>query len=481
MRSLIVCLFLGGGFVLSQSFSPNALVEDKDDITYETTIRPIIANYCFSCHSGKMPSAGFSLDSYEKVRYQVEKGPLLKRINNPNDPMPMSGLMPKKERDAIMKWAENGYKEAPLRIDTVVTADRSLVTGLTDSVLRANINPIDVTKEGFLFFELMQGHWVGDLNIMGQQYDWFSFDYRPISATHVHGIYEGGSMGNLFTSFFVSNLNGRQTIMARNGGVLNGIYRTSYFVLDKVKLSEDRQYFRLVDAIGGKEIMYMELEFTGDKLVFKSYTSRFGANGKPRLHMRFEATKKHLEVAQSVAKVLHYPQNKSEKDFKNGLPNPTWEKQYGPVTSASYMHTAPNQDLSTLAELAGDPYTRDELPHLAVLKVNIEQNDLIKDKDLIIYLSKTPLTDKNGKILMEYGYIKQQNFDGVFHFPNLVANETSFTFNYLHPGEYYIVLVADKNKDGYISKGDITTPSQKIVIKPEEQQEMNLTNVHIQN
>ena len=116
---------------------------------------------------------------------------------------------------------------------------------------------------------------------MGQSYDWFSFDYRAIAPSHIHGIYEGGTMGNLFTSFFVTEYKGKRTIMARNGGVLNDIYRTSYFVLDSVKYSGGDSYYRLVDAYGGDQIMYMELTFSGDDLSFNSYTSQFGMKSKP--------------------------------------------------------------------------------------------------------------------------------------------------------------------------------------------------------
>lgn len=67
----------------------------------------------------------------------------------------------------------------------------------------------------------MQGHWVESLVIMKQKFDWFAFDYRAISPPHVHGIYEGGTMGNLMTSFFITEFNGIKTLMPRNGGLLN--------------------------------------------------------------------------------------------------------------------------------------------------------------------------------------------------------------------------------------------------------------------
>lgn len=446
-----------------------------DNITYESTIKYIVENNCLSCHSGRKPSGRLLLNSYEKVKNQIENGELLQRINDKQDPMPKRGLMSKEERLAIQKWAENGFikEKQSNESSSANTEDYDFVP--------PTITPINVLNEGFDFFNLMQGHWVGDINLMGEKMEWFAFDYRPISSAHIHGIFEGGTMGNLFTSFFIADFKGVQTIMARNGGILNGIYRTSYFVLDKVDITDKTKYFRLVDAYGGEDIMWMELEFTEDKLKFNSYTSRFGLTGKPKLHMEFNAVKKHSDISNQTAKTLNYPQNKIEKDFSNGLPTPYWGEDYTTITSASYIYQDSISDLITLGKLAKDPFPINDMPYLASLKVEIEQNQLIKAHDLIIYLSKEPLTHENGKIILEYGYIKKDLFDGVLSFPVIVANETSFTFNYLHPSEYYLTIVADVNKDGYISKGDITSTPQVIKVAPKSKETVVVKNIKMIN
>ena len=333
-----------------------------------------MGNHCITCHSGNDPASGFALNSYDEVRLQTENGELLNRINNKKNPMPQNGLMPTRMRLAIEQWAENGFKKnSEHSSETSNNMNETYFTPPT-------IIPVDINTQGFEFFALMQGHWVGEIFILGKKYEWFCFDYRPISPAHIHGIYEGGTAGNLFTSFFITNFKGQKTIMARNGGILNGIYRTSYFVLDKVELSNDRKYFRLIDAYGGKDIMWMELEFIEDKINFNSYTSRFGLNGKPKLHMKFQGSKKHIEVSNSVAKKLRYPQNKIAIDFADGLPAPDWGEEYSVITSASYIHKDNGESLITLAKLSGDPYTIEDIPHLAKLRIEIEQNVKIKDK-----------------------------------------------------------------------------------------------------
>lgn len=444
------------------------------EISYETDVKPIIQNYCITCHAGEKPAGDFRLTTYQEVRLQAEKGNLLNRINDEQFPMPMGGLMPKNERKTLELWAKNGFQEKNKASNL---SNKNTEIGFSPP----KIVPIDINQQGFEFFDLMQGHWIGKMNIIGKNYDWFSFDYRPISASHIHGIYEGGTIGNLFTSFFITDFNGKRTIMARNGGILNGTYRTSYFVLDKVELTKNRKYFRLIDAYGGKEIMWMELEFMGDKLNFNSYTSRFGLNGKPKQHMKFQAEKKHLELSNQRAKAFNYPQNKVEKDFSKGLPKPNWGEQYPVITSASYVYQATNIELEKLAKLAGDPFGIEEIPYLSSLKINIELNEKIKNQNLIVYLSKDALTDENGNFKLEYGEIKQELFDGIFLFPDLAQNQKEFTFNYLHPGNYYLTIIADINKDGYASKGDICNKSLFLSVKPNSKSELDVKNIKVQN
>ena len=440
----------------SQSTQP---ITPATEVTYNGQVRSIMNNYCVTCHAGEDPASGFALTSYEEVRKQAEKGELLFRINSRKYPMPKGGLMPKNQRLLLQAWADQGFKKGPETPTEVETTPEYTFTPPA-------LEPVDISAQGLAFFEQMKGHWVGNMNIMGTKMEWFAFDYRPISPAHIHGIYEGGTMGNIMTSFFIANYKGTRTIMARNGGLLNGIYRMSYFVLDKVETGPNRSYYRLVDAYGGKDIMWMELEFTGDQLRFNSYTSRFGSMGRPKKHMQFAGTKKHLELADAAAKTMNYPQDQVEHDFSQGMPMPSWGPEYPVVTSASYVYEEGQRDLPSLGQLAGDPIGVEQMPHLASLKVNIGQSGHTANRKLIIYLSREALTDEEGKAIMENGYPKQSLFDGILAFPELASNTRQFTFHYLHPGDYYITVVADSNGDHYLSEGDATSPSRKITIGP---------------
>ncbi|MEM0926747.1 MAG: c-type cytochrome domain-containing protein, partial [Planctomycetota bacterium] len=189
----------------------------SDEVSYSNDIRPIINNFCTTCHAGDAPEGDFVLTSYEDVLKHAKEGNLLKRINDSEDPMPPGGLMPVYLRRMLRAWADQGH------IDQGSTKPATQKTRMKQFD-PPEIEPIDISVRGFELLELMQGHWVGSMNLMGQNFDWWAFDYRPISKSHIHGIFEGGTIGNLFTSFFVTEWKGKRTIVARNGGVLNGIY-----------------------------------------------------------------------------------------------------------------------------------------------------------------------------------------------------------------------------------------------------------------
>ena len=56
-------------------------------------------------------------------------------------------------------------------------------------------------------------------------------------------------------------------------------------------------------------------------------------------------------------------------------------------------------------------------------------------------------------------------------FPALQNGESSFLVTYLHPGDYYITIVADANGDGFPGPGDITRAQHPITIQSEGQQQ----------
>lgn len=337
------------------------------------------------------------------------------------------------------------------------------------------VNPIDINNQGFEFLEKMQGHWVGESTTVAGNFSWFSWDYRAISASHIHGIYEGGSMGNLFTSFFVTDFENTRTIMARNGGLLNNIYRSSYFVMDSVSNSASEDFYRLTDAHNGNAIMWMELLFRNDSLYYNVYTSRFGQFA-PTLHMTFKGYNSDVSMAQSAALATGFPQNVPAFDFNGGFnesnfyTNPDSELQ-----SATFLAESSTLDVYGLAPISGDPVTIVDYPHIASLQVDVVREAVIDNDQLFVYLSRDPLTDGSGM------FISVNAFNTVTQFPEILGSEDQFTFTYLHPGDYYLTVIADENGDFAPGVGDITHSSIPITITPGQVAQTTATNINVQN
>lgn len=360
------------------------------------------------------------------------------------------------------------------------SCDNSLrnISGKPEPTTSIEVVPADINKDGFDFLEKMQGHWTGINRVIADDYPWFGWDYRAISKSHIQGIHEGGSMGNLFTSFFVTNYKNKRTIMARNGGLLNGIYRTSYFVLDKVEnLGSNNKKYRFVDAIGSSKIMSFELRFKNDSLYFNAYTSGLGAR-VPSRHMTFKGKKEHLNLSQKAATETGFPKNEVEIDFANGFRQDYLYVKSGAskAESATFLAQSATNDVYTLAGESGDPYTILDHPKLGSIEISLTRDSKIKDSNLFVYLSKDPLTDNNGIFSSN-----PEAYNTLLHFPTLTEKENSFLYTYIHPGDYYLTIVADQNNDLTISTGDITSVSTLFTLGDKEHKTISVTNINNQN
>jgi hypothetical protein len=342
------------------------------------------------------------------------------------------------------------------------------------------VNPIDITIDGFDFLEKMQGHWTGINRVIADDYPWFAFDYRAISPSHIHSIHENGTNGNLLNSFFVADYKNTRTIMARNGGLLNGIYRTSYFVMDSISnIATDEKYFRFVDAIGGKGVMFFELKFKRDSLYFNAYTSNLGLRGLPTRHMTFKSKKRDLDLSQTAAVATNYPQNIPAWDFSNGFETDNLYITSGetrPISATFLAQSTTNADVYTLASQSGDPFTILDHPRLGTLTLNINRNSQIQNDVLLCYLSKAPLTDNNGIFTTDL-----DAYETILHFPVLSNGENEFFYSYLHPGDYYVTIVADKDASLGPNQGDISSISTLITIGVEENKTTLVSDINIQN
>lgn len=100
-------------FLVACSGSDDAGTTPPDEpVTYQADIRPIMQNHCVSCHGNPTANgAPMGLTTYLEVKDAVENRFLIDRINDTNNPMPESGLLPIATRALIEKWVNQGMPE----------------------------------------------------------------------------------------------------------------------------------------------------------------------------------------------------------------------------------------------------------------------------------------------------------------------------------------------------------------------------------
>ena len=419
------------------------------ELSYYNSIQPLVANHCTTCHGGKGPAADLNLKGYDNLVDAIQHRQLLQRINDPTDPMPPSGLLSKQERTTIKQWSSNNF---PIGVKpTVPQPDPHAAFEAPD------LQAVNIEEEGFEFFEKIQGHWVGKIFLLGQNIPWFAFDFRAIHTAQVHGLFEGGSMGNLFNTFFVAEYRGVKTIMLRNGGILGGTYRSSYFVLTKATAND----YLFEDAYGGKQIMWVRVSFYNNTMKLLAYTSRMGSK-RPMRHIEFDGQKLHTDLAEQAAQQFDFPTPTVVKKFPNGLPLPDWGDRYPTVTSASYLAEDDEAGYVALGKRANDPIKIYEVPNLATIQLKFGRTDLSQGKNIQVYLSRVPLTHPDGRFKTTHGYITEAAMNEVLLFPEIDQKEQEFLLTYLHTGKCYLTCVVDNDQDFTPSKGDFYSQSLEL-------------------
>lgn len=295
--------------------------------------------------------------------------------------------------------------------------------------------PIDNSILGFGLLNDLNGHWIGTNETSFGFYDWFAFDFRPISASHTHSIYEGGTNQNIITSVFIADFDGKQQIMARNGGWLGEQYRSTYFVLDKEEIRDGYRYYRLVDAIGGSDRSYMEFRFMEDSIHIDAYKDNSGMLDKPIHHMGFRGVNRNPAYSNHAAEQFDYPQMISEVDL-----NGKFENLIDP-------------DSALFLEEQDDPFPKSDHGYLSDLSLDITRNIETELKPLLLFISKEAIVHENGRVDLN-------NLDNtVVRTISIQPDEENYISTYLHPDEYYLTIFSDLDTNSFPSTGDISSVS----------------------
>jgi len=287
---------------------------------------------------------------------------------------------------------------------------------------------------GYHLLEQISGHWVGSNQTAFGYVPRFIFDFRPISSSHVHSIFESATNQNIFTSLFIAEYNGEKRIFARNGGQL-GLFRATYFVVDLVEETELSNYYRLVDVTGGSQRCYMEFTFSSGNFNFKAYKDNSGTLVDPIIHMNFNGSNANPDFDDMATNLFNFPQPESEKD----------------LTGAFNTLVDPGSALFTSE--ATDPFPRVEHGYLSEFTVNFNKLVSIETTDMIFLLSKEPIVSNTGIVHAANLY------DQLTRTILIDGSELSYTATYVHPDTYYLTAFTDLDGNFYPSFGDVSSES----------------------
>lgn len=301
---------------------------------------------------------------------------------------------------------------------------------------------------GYDMLEKLPGIWNGPVTSstpLGGFPEWI-VDFRPISAAHVAAKNELDKENDIFMSFFIVKHDCQAKIAFRNGGGFAGMQRNSYMLLDSVYENASIDYYRFSDPVSGGDRVYSDVIFKQDSLSIEVYTNKYNTLASPVTHMHWKANLRNDAASASAISLFDFPQKQLERDFTN---------TFDGLSEAVFYSSAQ------------DPFPEEDQPHLGQtnVEVQIAQPSVVDPSKKVLFLITTePLF--NGVIF------DVNQLDTRSRYVLLDAEATvDFSFNYMHPGQYYINALYDANGDLNFSSGDyINTPfDQSFILSPEGQ------------
>jgi hypothetical protein len=286
----------------------------------------------------------------------------------------------------------------------------------------------------FGILDKIKGIWNGPVSsttALGSYPEWI-VDFRPNGENQISAKNELDTLNDIFMSFFVVKYKGEYRVAFRNGGSFAGMKRVSYLLADSVSELSSHSYYRFSEIIKGKNRAYSEVIFRADSVYLKSYTNIYNTEITPVPHMTWSAKLQDLNSSQTAVSTFSFPKKTLCKDFSN-----------------SFTGMEESMFFSTSGNPTNDPYSESSQPYLG--QTNAQYTFLSSyspnpSKKVFLLLTTQPLFSGFSFDLTNLKYRSR--------YVILNANDTSFTFNYMHPGEYYYYAFYDNDGNGTINSGD---------------------------
>ena len=306
-----------------------------------------------------------------------------------------------------------------------------------------NTTPNIENTLGYGVLEKIQGIWNGPVTSttpLGGYPEWI-VDFRAISESQISAKNELDTLNDIHMSFFIALYNNQHKVCFRNGGSFGGQKRISYFLADSVSETSAQSFYRFTEIVNGKSRAYTEVIFRSDSLYIKSYTNKYNTQTTATPHMVWSAKLQDTTSAQPAASHFDFPKKTKTRDFTN---------TFSSVSEAVYY------------SLASDPYPEADQPYLGQTTVNYTYAGSYTpdpSKKVFLIITTQPLISgisiNTGNLIYRSRYVI------------LAANDQSFTFNYMHPGTYYLYAVYDSDGNNYFSSGDwVSTSNTTFTLSP---------------
>lgn len=308
--------------------------------------------------------------------------------------------------------------------------------------------------KGYGILSKLTGIWNGPVSSstpLGGYPEWI-VDFRPVSSAQVSGKSELDTANSIFMSFFIVKNNSDYIMAFRNGGTFASLQRVAYARIDSVSETASQSFYRFIDYKKGQSRVYTDILFKGDSLNMTVYTNKYNTLSSPVLHMHWTARLQDTSSAGAAVAHFSYPQKQMVKDFSS-----TFNSQ----SEAIYYNNP-----------TADPYNEAAQPYLGKTTVNISYGNGLTPppgKKLFVVLTTQSLFSGSTYNASQLKYRSR--------YVILNSNATQYTFNYMHPGMYFVYTICDNDGNGTFSSGDYVASnlSNAFTLSPLGQATVNST------
>ncbi len=307
---------------------------------------------------------------------------------------------------------------------------------------------------GFGFLKRIPGLWNGPIvsaTPAGNIEAWY-VDFRPIGpgqvseystysfrAFNAKGGFEEKTLN--YISFFIVKHDGALKVAMRTEGAALGKKCITYEVMDTAREAEG--YYRFSDFQIGDVRAYTEFRFKGDEVTMSVYTSRFNQVHPAQLHSQWTARCADRKAAAEAIRQFGFPQPVMVRDFSG-----VFKDRFDCVFFSD----------------ENDPYAGGAQPYVGTVTVDVSLDKALKTNDgceLFLLLTTESLFDG-----LRYDKEKLKYASRYVYLP---IGTKKFTFNFIHPGKYYVYSYCDVNGDRKHSSGDYMSSDVNNVIALERE------------